>query len=88
MQIHRNCHCISIKQIKGLENQGNALPHHTHHMDMLYLPFPPTLVISLPGMNYRLAAHTIQAITAELGHGKLHNNIYKTMTGLTLTYCS
>jgi hypothetical protein len=69
---------------------GKIKEMHCHiiHMDMLNLSFPPTLVISLPEMNYRLAEHITQSITAESGHGKLHNNLYKTMTGLKITYYS
>jgi len=38
---------------------------HIIHMDMLHLSLLPTLAISLPGMKYRLAAHTTPTVTAE-----------------------
>lgn len=38
---------------------------HITHMDMLHLTPLPTLATSLPGMKYRLAAHTTPTVTAE-----------------------
>jgi hypothetical protein len=38
---------------------------HIIHTDMLHFSLLPTLAISLPGMKYRLPAHTTQTVSAE-----------------------
>jgi hypothetical protein len=91
MQMHRNYHCISIKQIRRLENGRNILLHnkHGHALSLsLSLSLFPTLATSLPGMKYELVPHTLQSIIAEtMPWKKLCNSLYETMNELAITYC-